>query len=139
MTLSLRRLITATAALIAASWLLSACSNATTSEAGALATSGLEPATIALEASNQYVTITNNAGRPIEEVKIAIQPIGNAPPFTSTLRRMENGEKREISLSQFRSNDGTTFNPRVLRARQVTVTATDIVGKKHELTKPWPR
>jgi predicted small secreted protein len=139
MTLSLRRLITATAALIAASWLLSACSNATTSEAGALATSGVEPATIALEASNQYVTITNNAGRPIEEVKIAIQPIGNAPPFTSMLRRMENGEKREISLNQFRSNDGTTFNPRVLRARQVTVTATDIVGKKHELTKPWPR
>jgi hypothetical protein len=138
MTLSLRRLVTI-AALIAASWLLSACSNATTSEAGALATSGVEPATIALEASNQYVTITNNAGRPLEEIRIAIQPIGNAPPFASTLRRMENGEKRDISLAQFRSNDGTTFNPRVLRARQVTVTATDIVGKKHELTKPWPR
>jgi hypothetical protein len=52
---------------------------------------------------------------------------------------MENAEKRDISLGQFRSNDGTTFNPRVLKARQVTVTATDIVGKKHELTKPWAR
>ena len=52
---------------------------------------------------------------------------------------MENGEKRDISLGQFRSNDGTTFNPRVLRARQVSLSATDIVGKKHELTKAWPR
>ncbi len=137
MTLSLRRLVTITVGLIAAGWLLSACSNTTSTEAGALATTGVEPAAIALETSNSYVTITNNAGRPIEDVRLAIQPIGNSPPFTSTLRRMENGEKREISLSQFRSNDGTTFNPRVLRARQVTASATDIVGKKIELTKPW--
>ena len=136
MTLSLRRLVT-TAGLIAAGWLLSACSNTTSSEAGALATSGIEPAAIALETSNSFVTITNNAGRPIEDVRLAIQPVGTSPPFTSTLRRMENGEKREISLAQFRSNDGTTFNPRVLRARQVTASATDIVGKKIELTKPW--
>ena len=50
---------------------------------------------------------------------------------------MENGEKRELSLGQFRSHDGTTFSPRFLKAKQVTVTATDIVGKKHELTKAW--
>ena len=137
MTLSVRRLVPAIAGLIAASWLLSACSNTTSTEAGALATTGIEPAAIALDTSNSYVTITNNAGRPIEDVRLAIQPIGNSPPFTSTLRRMENGEKREISLAQFRSNDGTTFNPRVLRARQVTASATDIVGKKIELTKPW--
>jgi hypothetical protein len=135
MTLSLRRSFTAT--LLAASWLLSACSTATTPEAGALGTSGLEPATIGLEASSQFVTITNNAGKPIEDVRIAIQPVSTSPPFVSNLRRMENGEKRDISLSQFRSNDGTTFNPRMLKAKQVTVTATDIVGKKHELTRPW--
>jgi hypothetical protein len=139
MTLSLRRFVYATIALIAASWLVSACSTATTPEAGSLSTSGVEPATIALETSNQFITITNNAGRPLEDVRIAIYAVGNAPPFTSTLRRMENAEKRDISLGQFRSNDGTTFNPRVLKARQVTVSATDIVGKKHELTKPWAR
>jgi hypothetical protein len=139
MTLSLRRFVYAIVALIAASWLVSACSTATTPEAGSLSTSGVEPATIALETSNQFITITNNAGRPLEDVRIAIYAVGNAPPFTSTLRRMENAEKRDISLGQFRSNDGTTFNPRVLKARHVTVTATDIVGKKHELTKPWTR
>ncbi len=139
MTVSLRRFVPAFAILIAAASLLPACSNATTSEAGALGTSGLEPSTIAVETSNTFLTVTNNAGRPIEDVRMAIQPVGTAPPFTVTIRRMENAEKRDVSLAQFRSNDGTTFNPRVFKARQVSVTATDIVGKKHEITKPWGR
>lgn len=126
-----------TASLVAAGWLLSACSSASNPETGALGTSGSEPAVIALETSSQSIIVTNNAGKPIEDVRVAIQPVGSSPAFTSTLRRMENGEKRELSLGQFRSNDGTTFSPRFLKAKQVTVTATDIVGKKHELTKAW--
>ena len=137
MTLSLPRSLTATAGLIAAGCLLSACSNTSMSEAGALGTAGTEPSAIALETSNQFITVTNNAGKPIEDVRIAIQPVGTSPAFVSSLRRMENAEKREISLAQFRSNDGTMFNPRFTKARQVTVTATDIVGKKHETTKAW--
>jgi hypothetical protein len=126
-----------TASLITASWLLSACTAVSNPENGALATSGAEPSVIALETSSQSITVTNNAGKPIEDVRVAIHPIGSAPPYTSTLRRLENGEKRELSLAQFRSNDGTTFNPRFAKAKQVSVTATDIVGKKHELTKAW--
>jgi len=126
-----------TASLIAASWLLSACTAVSNPENGALGTSGAEPSVIALETSSQSITVTNNAGKPIEDVRVAIHPVGSAPPYTSMLRRLENGEKRELSLAQFRSNDGTTFNPRFAKAKQVTVTATDIVGKKHELTKAW--
>jgi hypothetical protein len=137
MTLSRRRSVIATAGLIAASWLLFACSNQSAPETRPLATGGVEPAAIGLETSNQSVTVTNNAGKPIEDVLIAIQPVGIAPPFTLTVRRMENAEKRDISVGQFRSNDGTTFSPRLYTPRQVTVTATDIVGKKHEITKPW--
>ena len=137
MNVSLSRTSTAVAGLIAASWLLSACSNTSTAENGALGTSGAAPSVIALETSNQSITVTNNAGKPIEDVRVAIQPVGTAPPFTSLVKRMENGEKREISLSQFRANDGTAFSARFAKARQVTVTATDIVGKKHELTKAW--
>jgi hypothetical protein len=137
MTLSRRRSVLATAGLIAGSWLLSACSNQSAPETQPLGTGGVEPAAIALETSNQSVTVTNNAGKPIEDVLIAIQPVSVGSPFTLTVRRMENGEKRDIALGQFRSNDGTTFSPRLYKARQVTVTATDIVGKKHEITKPW--
>ena len=137
MSLSRRRSVIATVVLIAASCLQSACSNQSAPETRPLATGGVEPAAVGLETSNQSVTVTNNAGKPIEDVLIAIQPVGIAPAFTLTLRRMENAEKRDISVGQFRSNDGTTFSPRLYKPRQVTVTATDIVGKKHEITKPW--
>jgi hypothetical protein len=137
MKLSLSHSVTVVAILAAASWLLSACSSASNPESGALGTSGVTSSAIEVETSNQSVIVTNNAGQPIEDVRVAIQPVGTAPPFTSTLRRLENGEKREISLAQFRANDGTVFNPRFARAKQVTVTAVDFVGKKHELTKPW--
>ena len=137
MNLSRRRSVIAAVGLIAASWLLSACSSQAAPEAQPRGTGGVEPAAIAVETSNQSVTVTNNAGKPIEEVLISIQPVSVGSPFTLTLRRMENGEKRDIALGQFRSNDGTTFSPRLYKARQVTVTATDIVGKKHEITKPW--
>jgi hypothetical protein len=139
MTLSRPRSVTATAGLIAAGWLFSACTNTSTPEPGALGTGGADLSAIALETSNQSVIVTNNAGKPIEDVRIAIQPVGSAPPFMSTLRRLENAEKREISLAQFRSNDGTVFSPRFTKPRQVTVTATDIVGKKHEVTRAWAR
>jgi hypothetical protein len=125
------------AGLVVASWLLSACSTISTSESGALGTAGVQSSPIAIETSTQSVIVTNNAGQAIEDVRIAIQPISTAPPFTSTLRRLENGEKREISLAQFRANDGTTFNPRFVKAKQVTVSAVDFVGKKHEVTTAW--
>jgi hypothetical protein len=137
MNLSRRRSVIAAVASIAASCLFCACSAQVAPEAGSLGTGGVEPAAIAVETSNQSVTVTNNAGKPIEEVLIAIQPVSVGSPFTLTLRRMENGEKRDIALGQFRSNDGTTFSPRLYKARQVTVTATDIVGAKHQITKPW--
>ena len=86
MTLSLRRSVTATAGLIAAGWLLSACSNASTQEPGATGTGGTQDSEIALETSNQSVVITNNAGKPIEDVRIAIQPFGNAPKGTFLAR-----------------------------------------------------
>jgi hypothetical protein len=60
MTLSLLRSVSATAGLLAAGWLLSACANTASSEAGSLGTSGAEPSAIALQTSNQSVIVTNN-------------------------------------------------------------------------------
>jgi hypothetical protein len=138
MTLLLRRSLLATAALFAASW-LSACSDAAVADADTTGSSSAESAAIGLETSNLFLAVSNNAGKPLVNVRLAIQPVGNAPPFTATVRRMENGEKREISLGDFRGNDGTNFSPRMFRARQVTATATDVVGKTYERTVPWKR
>ena len=76
MTLSLRRSVTAIAALIAAGWILSACSSASTQEPGATGTGGTANSALAVETSNQSITVTNNAGKPIEDVRIAIKPFG---------------------------------------------------------------
>ena len=132
-------LLASVVVLVVAGSLAAGCSNTVTSEAGAVATAGNGPAAIGIETSSVYVTVVNNAGAPIEDVRVAIQPVGNPMQFTSLVRRLENGEKRDISLSDFRGNDGTTFTPRIYRPRQVTVTATDIVGKKHERTVAWGR
>ena len=139
MTLAFRRSLLAFACFMTAVCVLTACSAAKPPETGAIATSGIDPVPIAVDTSDLFVGITNNAGRPLEEVRIAIQIVGSSPPFQTTIRRMENGEKRELAPSSFRSNDGTTFSPRLHRARQVNVTATDIVGKKYEVSRPWKR
>jgi hypothetical protein len=138
MSVSLRRSLLALV-VIAATSLLTACSDPTMSEAGAVGAATDTPGAIGLETSNLFLSVSNNAGQALVDVVVAIQPVGNAPPFTASVRRIENSETREISLANFRGNDGTNFSPRMFRAREVTVTATDIVGKKYQLTKPWGR
>lgn len=132
----LRRSVVVGASLLAAI-LVTGCSNFAKSEAGLVATSGTGAPTIGIETSNMFVTVVNNAGAPIQDVQVAIQPVGSVLKFTSTLSRMENGERRDISLAQFRGNDGTTFTPRIYRPKQVSVVAKDIIGKTHERTMAW--
>ena len=139
MILAFRRSLLTVACFIPAACVLTACSAAPPPETGPVATTGMDTAAIGVDISDLYVAITNNAGRPLEEVRVAIQIVGSSPPFTTTIRRMENGEKRELAPTSFRSNDGTTFSPRLYRARQVSVSAIDIVGKKYEVAKPWKR
>ena len=138
MTLPLRRSHLAVAGLICATCCFLACSTGSSPEV-AIATSGTDAAAIGLETSDLYVAITNNAGRPLEQVRITVRVVGTGPPFVASINRMENGERREVSPNSFRSNDGTTFSPRLHRARQVSVSAADIVGKKYEIEKPWKR
>jgi hypothetical protein len=126
-----------TATFVLGGMLNSACSNTVKPEVGSTATAGSNPATITIETSSLFVTVVNNAGAPIQDVHVAIEPVGSVLKFTSAVTRMENGEKRDISLSQFRSRDGTTFSPRIYKPRQVSVVAKDIVGKTHERTVAW--
>jgi hypothetical protein len=139
MLLAFRRSLLTVAVLVCSTGVFMACSAAKLPETGPVATSGADAAAIGVETSDLYVRITNNAGRPLEEVRVAIRVVGNAPPFMTTVRRMENGEKRDLSPNSFRSNDGTTFSPRLHRARQVSVNAVDVAGQKYEVAKAWTR
>jgi hypothetical protein len=129
-------LITAVALVVG--WLAVACSDTlkVQSEPAAVGSAGHSPAVIAVETSSLFVTVENRAGQPLEDVKITLKPPSGVL-FTTSIWRLETGAKRDLPLSDFRSSDGTSFSLRLQRPKQVLVTASDLVGKKHEVTVPW--
>ena len=133
---SRRPLVTAVA--LVAGWLAMACSDApkVQTEAGAVGSAGDSTTAIGVETSSLFVTVENRAGQPLLDVKVALKP-ASGTLFTAFLSRLETGAKRDMSLADFRSNDQTTFSLRLQRPKQVIVTATDLVGKKYEVTVPW--
>lgn len=137
MSLKWRRSFFALVAL-AAGWLAIGCSDtlSTQGERGAVGTSAQAPAPITVQTSSMFVTIENRANQPLLNVKVALKP-PSGTLFATSISRLETNEKRDISLSDFRSPDGTWFNLRMMRPRQVLVTANDLVDKKYEVTVPW--
>lgn len=104
---------------------------------GAVGTSGQGASFIDLEASSMFITIENRAAQPLLDVRIAVDTARSPLPFTTIIRRLESTEKRNLSLGQLRATDGTAFNLRAVRPREITVTAVDLTGKAYELTVPW--
>ena len=111
------------------------CSAATSQEAGITGTTG--QAFVRVEPSSFFVTIENLAGQPLLDIRVAIKPVGGATEFTKLVSRVEAGEKRDISLSDFGGRDGTPFSLRVVRPKSITVTAASLTGQKFETTVPW--
>jgi hypothetical protein len=91
---------------------------------------------VLLEPSQAYVTFTNRAGLPLIDIRISIVPYGPTE-FTRVVTRVENTARRQIPVNEFRSRDGTVFNPRVTRAKAVRLTAKDLNGKAYEAEVPW--
>ena len=91
-----------------------------------------DDAPIRVETTQLFVTIENRAGGALLDISVAILPVG-FPPFTRLISRLENAEKRDLSLSDFTSRDGTTFNLRLVRPKTVRVTATDLTLELEEV------
>jgi len=85
------------------------------------------------------VTVTNAAGRALFAVRVEITPAGPASHFTTTVARMENGEKAVLSHSRFTDRDAVPFSPRNVRTSGVVVTAKDIDGKEFRVELPWKK
>jgi len=83
------------------------------------------------------VVVVNTAGRALFDVKVEIMPVGPATHFTTTLPRMDNGEKRNLSHTMFSDRDGVPFSPRNVKVGGVVVTAKDIDGKELKVEVPW--
>jgi hypothetical protein len=111
-----------------------ALASAGCSSGGAAGGSG--SAEIGIETSQLFVTVENKAGAPLVNVTVAILST-SGQPFTKFLSRMENGEKRDVSLGDFSGKDGTPFSLRVVKPKAVRVSAEDVANKKHESEVAW--
>jgi hypothetical protein len=137
MTFPFRSALVGVAALTLVS-LVTACSGISESTADAVGTAGdAKSDGIAVQTSSMFLAVENRAGQPLLDIGIAIKPVGGTMPYTSRISRLEPGGRREVPLGNFAGRDGTPFSLRVVRPKEVTVTAVDFVGQKHSVTVPW--
>jgi hypothetical protein len=94
-------------------------------------------APIKIETSQMFVTVKNDSGMALNEVTVAIVPMGRSTLFTEFVGRMEGGETRKIMLGDFNGRDGTPFSLRVVKPKAVQVKATDVSGKAHDVEVGW--
>ena len=108
---------------------ISACSS--TEEA---AQGGNAP--IGIQTSQFSVTLENKAGLPLVDLEVAILAVDGLA-YTHLVPRLENAEKRDLALTDFAGRDGTTFNLRVVRPKNVRVTGKDVTDKEYEVEVLW--
>lgn len=87
--------------------------------------------------SQMFVTVENQAGLPLSDIKVGIVPASRATTFTASWSRLDTNEKRDFSLREFRDQGGTQLNLRIHRPRSVVVSGVDINMKKYEAEQPW--
>jgi hypothetical protein len=90
-----------------------------------------------IEPSSIVMTVENREPQPLLDVRIAIRPVGGSTEFVKFLSRMESGEKRTVSLGEFNGRDGTPFSLRVVRPKEIAVTAVGLTNEKFAMTVPW--
>ena len=123
-------LVVSTLVAFAATLALAAC-------AGAPPPAQAGDAPIVIQNSQMSIVIENKVGMPLTDVDVSIVPVGGATEFKKFVGRMENAEKRDLSLGGFYGRDGTTFSLRVVRPRAVRVTGKDLNAKPYNVEARW--
>ena len=129
-----RRLFVPLVGIVALASTLSACSSGTAS--GAIGTSGQSDAFLAVDTtSGPFVVVENLTSQPLIDINIALK--SGILVFSDTIGRLEAKEKRQIRHSDFSSRDGTSFNLRIAKPRDITITAKNPDGKQLESAARW--
>jgi hypothetical protein len=123
--------LTITLAVIAAAVLAAGCS-----EQGSASQQADANAPVLIETSQTSIAVQNRAGLPLTDVSVTLVPSGGIE-FGKTLPRIENSERREIPLGDFRSRDGSRYNFRSMRPKMVRLRASDVAGKRYEIEVPF--
>jgi hypothetical protein len=111
-----------------------ACSNAAVDTAVGT-TSGVSSVVVAR--AERGITVENRAGRPLLNVRLVIEGRESGATFAYTLPTVDAGATREVPFADFRSEDGTLFDPGSTAAKQIKTTARDTLGNSYDVTTPW--
>ena len=113
--------------------LLAACTNAAVDKAvGAGAGEG-----IAISRTNAGVTVTNNTGRPALDIRLNIELNDPAMPYFHIVPTLEPGQTVNLAFTDFRNEEGSLFDPKLVSPRQVKMTGRDTLANHYESTTPW--
>jgi hypothetical protein len=115
--------------------LLSACSGPGVREAIG---TGAEATPIVLRTSESAVILENHAGRPLLNVRVAIDATGAPAPFVRIIPTIEPGQTLTMPLTDFRTDEGVALDPAVAAPTQVTVKARDTLTNSYDVTTRWP-
>jgi hypothetical protein len=94
-------------------------------------------APVKIQTSQMYVTVRNDSGAPLNEVSVAIVPIGRQTIYSKFIGRLENSESRDVMLGDFLGRDGTPFSLRVVKPRSVEVKAKGLKGNDYSTEVAW--
>jgi hypothetical protein len=83
------------------------------------------------------VSVKNLTGQALFNVKVAIQKTGNPAVYSRQLPRLENAEVATCDFNSLKTENGSSFSPRVVKASFVVVTAKDINGTALTAQIPW--
>ncbi len=93
--------------------------------------------TFQVQFTDLYITVQNTAGLAMNDITVEIHPSGRPNVYSASIQRLENSDKRDISLSGFRDREGAAFNMRQSKPKSVVVTAKDLNGRKVSVEIPW--
>ena len=96
-----------------------------------------ENAPVKVSTSQMYVTVRNDSGAPLNDVTVAIVPVGRQTIYNKFIGRLDNSESRNVMLGEFLGRDGTPFSLRIVNARSVEVKGKDMKGKDYTTEVPW--
>ena len=92
---------------------------------------------VTIQTSQLFLTIKNVSGQALNDITIGIKPTGVRPAYQTSLRRLANGEDRDVPLTEFRGVDRDALNIHNIKVRSVNVVATDLNGTRYEVELPW--
>lgn len=133
---TIRRALAHTTSILVFGFLAAGCSGAA-SEGGAVGTSGEGSPLIGVQIASGFVTVENNTGKPIVDTKVSIRVGSLQYPYGLGVPRLAPGEKRNLSIGDFKSRDGSQLYLNLRRPNEILVTATDVDGKIYEGGVPW--